>query len=142
MFERAVPHGEFCLAAVFRDDHGMRSEYRSAGNATEKIKRAGVFVLGLVRRIEKDEVHRLRQFAEALQHGSHTTVLQGEAAANLQRGKVLAKRDQRRFGIFCKPHMLSPATQRFNSNCSGSGIKIDEAAALEARRKDIEEGFP
>jgi hypothetical protein len=63
LFERTITHGEFYLTAVFRDDHGMRSEYRSAGNAAEKIKRAGVFVLGLVRRIEKDEVHRLRQFA-------------------------------------------------------------------------------
>ena len=82
---------------------------RPAGNAAEKIKRAGVFVLGLVRRIEKDEVHRLRQFAEALQHGSHTTVLQGEAAADLQRGEILPKSGERKFGVFGKPDVLRTA---------------------------------
>ncbi len=134
-------HREFHLAAVFGNHKAMRSQYRPAADAAEKIKRAGIFVLGLVRWIEKDEIDRLRQFAEVLQHGSDATVFQGEAAANLQRGKILPKGGERRFGVFGKPHMLSTPAQRFDSNCSGAGVEIDEAAAIDARRKDIEEGF-
>src|ERR1700738_213869 len=103
MFERTVARRKFYLAAVFGNDERMRSKRCPATNTAKKIKRAGIFVLGLVRRIEKDEVHRLRQFTEALQHGSDAAVFQGEAAANLQRRKILPKGGERRFGVFGKP---------------------------------------
>jgi len=109
MFKRAIAHGEFHLAAVFGNNERVRSKKCPAPDAAEKIKCAGIFVLRLVRRIEKDEVHRLRQFAEALQHSSDAAVFQGEAAANLQRGKILPKSSQRRFGVFGKPDVLCPA---------------------------------
>jgi hypothetical protein len=141
MFERTIAHGEFHLAAVFGNDERIWNKKRPTTNAAEKIKRAGIFVLGLVRRIEKDEVDRLRQFAEALQHSSDATVFQGEPATNLQRGEILPKSGQRGLGIFCKPHMLCPAAYCLDSNGTGPRIEIDEAAAIEARRKDIEEGF-
>jgi hypothetical protein len=91
VFERTIEHRELHLTAVFGNDKRMRSKKCPATDAAEKIKRACIFVLGLVRRIEEDEVDRLRQFAEALQHGSHSTILQGETAANLQRGEILPK---------------------------------------------------
>ena len=141
MFERAITHSEFYFAAVFGNDLGMRSENRTAPNAAKKIKRAGIFVLGLVRWVEKDEVDRLRQFAKALQHGSYTTVFQGESVANLQRGEIVPKSGQRRLGIFGEPDVLCTAAQRFDSNRPGAGIKIDEATAVKTWRKDIEEGF-
>src|SRR6266481_1858316 len=119
----------------------MRSKKCQAPDAAEKIKRAGIFVLGLVRWIEKDDVHRLWQSAQALQESSDAAVFQGEASANLQRGKILPKSGQRRLSIFCKPYLLCAAAQRFDPNGPGSGIQIAEAPPIEARRKDIEEGF-
>src|SRR5258708_5438815 len=109
MFERAIVRGEFCLAAVFGNHKRMRSKKHPAADAPEKIERAGTFVLSLVRRIEKDKVDRLRQFAESLQHRSDATVLQGEAAANLQCGEILPKSGERRFGVFGKPDVLGTA---------------------------------
>ena len=141
VFKRTVPRSKFYLAAVFGNDERMRSENLPATDAAEKIKRSGIFVLGLVGRVEKDDVDRLRQLAEALQHGSDAAVFQGEAAVNLQRGKILPKSSQRSLRVFSKPDVLRTAAQRFDSNCPGSGIEIDEVAAIEARRKDIEEGF-
>jgi hypothetical protein len=141
LFERTIVRGEFSLTAVFGNHKAMRSEYRSAAAASEKIKRTLIFVLSLVGRIEKDEIHGLWQFGESLQHGSDAAVFEGEAPANLQCGKIMPKSGQRRLGIFRKPHVLCSAAQRFNSNCPSAGIEIDEAAALKPRRKDIEEGF-
>jgi hypothetical protein len=37
--------------------------------------------------------------------------------------------------------MRSTTAYRFNSYGACSGVEIDEAAAIEARRKDVEEGF-
>jgi hypothetical protein len=37
--------------------------------------------------------------------------------------------------------VLCTSAYRFDSNCPGPGIEVDEAAAIEAGRKDIEEGF-
>ncbi len=141
VLERAIAHGEFCLAAVFGNDKCMRSKNLQATDAAKKIKRARVLVLGLVRRIDVDEVDRLRQFTEALQHGSDAAILQRKVSGDLERRQILPKRRQRGFGVFRKPDVSRTTTYCFDSNSPGTGIEIDEAATIEARRKDIEERF-
>ena len=141
VFQRTIAHLKFHLAAVFGDDERVRSKKRPAMDAAEKIERAGILLVGLVGRIEKDEIDRLRQFAETLQHGSDASILQGKAATDLQRCDVLSKRGQRRLGVFGKPDVLGSAAERFDPNCPGAGVEVDKTAALEAWRKDIEKSF-
>src|SRR5216684_384992 len=59
LFEPTIARCEFSFAAVFGYHEAVRSEYRPAAAASEKIKRALVFVLGLVGGIEKDEIQWL-----------------------------------------------------------------------------------
>ncbi len=66
VFECAVALSELGLAAVFRNNEGVGSKNRAATNAAEKVERAGVFVLGLIRWIEVDEIDRLRQLCRAV----------------------------------------------------------------------------
>jgi len=141
MFKRAITHSELFLAAVFSNDERMRSKNRSATDTAEKIQRAGIFVLRLVRRIKIDQINGLREFRESLQHGSNATVLQRKAPADLQCGKILSQGCKRCLGVFGEPDMRSTTAYRFNSNGACSRVEIDEAAAIEARRKDVEEGF-
>jgi hypothetical protein len=141
LFERTIARSKFSFATVFGYHEAVRSQYRPAAAASEKIKRTLIFALSLVGRIEKDEIHRLRQFAKPLQHGSDASVLESEAVANLQRGKILPKSSQCGLSVFRKPHMLCSAAQRFDSNGPSAGIEIDEATAIQPGRKDIEERF-
>ena len=115
------------------------SKNRAATYASEKIERAGVFVLRLIGRIKVDDIDRLRQFAKPLQHGSDAAVFERETPAYLQRSEILPQRRQRRLSVFRKPDMRSTAAYRLDSNRSSAGVEIDEAATFEPRRKDIEE---
>jgi Zn-dependent protease/predicted transcriptional regulator len=141
MFERAVAWRQLRLAAVLCDNDGLGREDRPPTNAAKKIQRLGVLVLCFIRRVEKDEVDRLRQLAEPLQHGSDAAIFDRKVTSNPEGREILPKRCQRSLRVFRKPDVRSAAAQRFYPNGSGTGIKIDETASLQLWRKDIEEGF-
>jgi Zn-dependent protease len=126
---------------MLRNDQRIGSKNRPSSHTAKKIERSGVFVLSLIGRIEVDDINWLLQFAELLQHGSDTPLLQRKTSFNLQCCKILPKRSQRRSCILRKPHMGSTAAQRLDSNCSRTGIKIDEAALGNAWSKDIEDSL-
>src|SRR5580692_10431678 len=116
MFEPAITHGEFALAAVFCNDDSVGSKNLPATNASKKIKRAGVFVFCLVGGVQKNDIDRLRQFAEALQHGSHTAIFQCEASNNSQRQEIPPKGCQRRLSVFREPHVGGSSAECFDTN--------------------------
>src|SRR5271168_4976452 len=119
------------------DHQSIRAEGRTTSHTSKKIERARVLFLSLVRRIEIDDVHRLRQFAKTLQHGSNAAILEGEVATDLQRCEILPKRSQRQLSVFRKPNVSRSTTNRFNPNRPRPGVEIDKAATLKAWRKNI-----
>lgn len=127
---------------MFGDHQSIRGKNRTTTHASEKIERAGVFVLSLVRRIKIDDIHRLRQFAKPLQHRSHTAILQCESATNLQRGKILSQRSKRRLSVLRKPDVLRATAYRLNPHRASTSVEIDKPATLQPRRKDVEERLP
>jgi len=117
----------------------IRAKKCATSYTPEKIKCAGVFFLSLIWRIEVDDVHRFRKFAQPLQRRSRTAILKGESAADLQRGKILSQRSQRRLSVLSKPDVLSATAYRFNPNCASTCVEIDKATTLQPRRKDVEQ---
>ena len=58
---------------------------------------------------------------------------------DLQRRKIRPKRRQRRIGILGKPDMRRTTAERLDPNRARACIQIDKAAALEPRRKNVEQ---
>src|SRR3984885_13224678 len=141
MFKRAVAHCQCSLAAVLCDDEGIGREGRTATGAAEEVERPGILCLGLIGRVDVNEIDKLRDFAEPLQHRTHAAILHCESCNNLQRSEVLPNRRQRRLCVFGKPHMGCTTAQRLDSNGSRTGVEIDKATATDTRRHDIEESF-
>jgi len=141
VFKSTVAPRQFGLATVFRNYENVGRESPAATCATEEVERAGVLCFGLIGRIDVDEIDKLRDFAEPLQHRSHAPVLHGEPSINLQRRKILADSCQRRLCVFGKPNMGRTTAQRLDSNRLGAGVEVDKATAAHARRENIEESF-
>ena len=141
MFERPVALRQLGLAAVLSDHEGTGGKRSTATSATEEIKRTGILRFGFVGRVDVNEIDKLRDFAEPLQHRSYTPILHGEASIDLQCRKILADRRQCRLCVFGKPHMGRATAQRLDSNRSRTGVEIDKATATDPRRQNIEEPF-
>lgn len=141
MFQSTIACCEFGFAAVLSDDEGIRREGRTATSAPEEVESSGILGFGLIGRVDVDEIDKLRDFAEPLQHRAHTAILHRESSNNFQRSQILPNRRERRLCIFGKPHMGCTTAQRLDSNGSRTGVEIDKATATDTRRQDIEESF-
>jgi len=141
VLERTVAHRQLSLAAMFGNDKSVGRERRATTCAPQKIKRSFILRLGLVGRVEKNKVDRLRDLAEPLKQRTHAAILQRKAPLNLQRRKILTERGKSRRCIFCQPDMARATTQSLDPNGSGARIQVDKTTPLNPRRNDIEESF-
>lgn len=142
VFERSIPRRELRLAAVFRDNHCVKRKNLAATSTPQKVQGPFVLRCGLVRWIEVHQVDRLRQFAQPLQHSPHPTIFQRKAPPNLQRRQIFPDSCDSGRSVFSEPDMPGTPAQRLDPDRPRPGIQIDEAAAINPWRKDIEQRLP
>jgi len=139
MLELPITPCKLRLAAVFGDNKNIRRKRRRAANAAEKIQRTRILRLGLIGRVQKNNVDWTRQLVEPLQHSADAAILQRKASHDLQCCEVLTDRCQRRLCVFGQPYMTRSTADRLDPHSPGAGIEIDKARPLDPQRDDIEE---
>jgi hypothetical protein len=137
--EGSVAGGQNRLLCVLDDDEGVRSERGSAAGAAQEAEGGFVLGCGVVGGVDVDDVDELAQLGEALEHGAGATVFKGEAMGDLEGGKVGTDCGNGLGGIFGEPDVESASAEGLDADGTGSGVEVDEAAAVEAGREDVKD---
>ncbi len=146
--ERAVAGAEGRLAAVFGDDQRTGGEDADAADAAQQVEGVGVVGLGLPGRVEVDEVEELGcagglggLFGEAFEEGAGAALVDGHTAIDPKGFEVGAECGEGWVGALGEEDVGCAAAERLDADGAGAGVEVGEAAAVEARREDVEEGL-
>ncbi len=129
------------FAGVFGEDERVRGEDLRVGRASQEAERLGVVVLGVVGRVEEDQVERVPELEKPLQERGGSAVFDAIAAGDLEVGQVGFEGFERRRSVLCEEDVRGAARDGFDADGTGSGEEVGEAAARDAGAEDVEEGL-